>query len=374
MKQLILLLFYVIRSLAVQAQDPTYPPPPPAPKNIVAAEYFLDVDPGFGAGTPITLIPDTEISNIPVTVNTGGLNRGRHFLFIRTKDQSGVWSQTLISEFSTEPLVVIPDTVQFSDAFVGDAIGVEVMVRNYSSSAYSITGLDVASPFSTDATFPITVNAGESQAIYLEFAPTTTGTFIDSVKIYTTAGEIGTVVFGEAMSVVPVTLINLSASALGTEVRLVWSTTNEADLSHFDVERSADGQSFVSVATVAALNRSGNNHYGYTDRALSDGVYFYRVRPVDRDGKFTYSAVRKILINSAQVFQVFPNPVADQATITGVQPGGKLQLITIDGKVMRIWNVYDEKTVLDMSGVRRGLYVLRYDHNGIHHEMKIMKQ
>lgn len=63
---------------------------PAAP--LVAAEYFFDTDPGTGNATAISIgSPQDSISVTPL-IDASSLPLGDHFMFIRVKDQSGVWS------------------------------------------------------------------------------------------------------------------------------------------------------------------------------------------------------------------------------------------------------------------------------------------
>jgi gliding motility-associated-like protein len=58
--------------------------------NIVAAEYFFDIDPGIGNGQAIT--PITAGSNVNFSVNIpANLSPGFHFLALRTKRADGIW-------------------------------------------------------------------------------------------------------------------------------------------------------------------------------------------------------------------------------------------------------------------------------------------
>lgn len=66
--------------------------PPPATPTIVQAEYFIDLDPGYGAGTNIPLTAGTPINNLTTSINISALALGTHQVFIRTKDANGVWS------------------------------------------------------------------------------------------------------------------------------------------------------------------------------------------------------------------------------------------------------------------------------------------
>lgn len=82
--------------------NPPYATVPPSAQNIIAAEYFIDTDPGFGGGTSIAITPGLELSNLPVTINTASLPAGTHRLFIRTLNTEGKWSLAALREFSAD--------------------------------------------------------------------------------------------------------------------------------------------------------------------------------------------------------------------------------------------------------------------------------
>jgi gliding motility-associated-like protein len=58
--------------------------------NLVAAEYFFDTDPGQGNGTSIPVSAGANV-NFTVSLPTGSLAPGFHFLAIRTKGADGKW-------------------------------------------------------------------------------------------------------------------------------------------------------------------------------------------------------------------------------------------------------------------------------------------
>ena len=84
------------------AQDPPYPAAQAAPQNIIAAEYYIDTDPGFGLGTAIPLTAGLDVALSNVSINTTGLATGVHSLYIRTKSAEGRWSQLSKSSFVIE--------------------------------------------------------------------------------------------------------------------------------------------------------------------------------------------------------------------------------------------------------------------------------
>ena len=80
--------------------------------NIVAMEYYIDADPGYGNGSSISLTAGTSI-NTTTTIATASLSSGYHVLHIRALDSDGVWGETESRSF-------------YIDAFSGSLIaGVE---------------------------------------------------------------------------------------------------------------------------------------------------------------------------------------------------------------------------------------------------------
>lgn len=66
-----------------------------AQSNITGAEYFIDTDPGFGKGTPITITtPAVNVANQSFSFSLATLSTGIHNLFIRTRNAAGKWSIT----------------------------------------------------------------------------------------------------------------------------------------------------------------------------------------------------------------------------------------------------------------------------------------
>ncbi len=63
-------------------------------KNVTAAEYFFDTDPGVGNATSFSISPQTPDITQNFVANTSSLTPGNHKLYIRTKDDQDKWSLT----------------------------------------------------------------------------------------------------------------------------------------------------------------------------------------------------------------------------------------------------------------------------------------
>lgn len=105
-----------------------------APPDIVAAEYFIDVDPGPGLGTAIPAFPAGTLPLLKVTVpasTVASLDAGLHWLTARFLDENGNWSVAFSRAFekvAEEPVSVsaLAAAEYFIDADPGPGQGVPV--------------------------------------------------------------------------------------------------------------------------------------------------------------------------------------------------------------------------------------------------------
>ncbi|MCX8019893.1 MAG: hypothetical protein N2747_05310 [Chitinophagaceae bacterium] len=90
----------------------------------------------------------------------------------------------------------------------------------------------------------------------------------------------------------PATGLQLSASLQNNDVHLNWKTLSEVDTKEFIVERSTDGIQFAAIASKPATGNSISPvNYSLVDANMQVPVYYYRIKLIDNDGKFSYSNV-----------------------------------------------------------------------------------
>ncbi len=68
--------------------------------DIQQVEFFIDSDPGYGAGTPVTLPSGGSDLTIDFTVALDGLEDGDHVLYIRSANGLNQWGQVYAEGFS----------------------------------------------------------------------------------------------------------------------------------------------------------------------------------------------------------------------------------------------------------------------------------
>lgn len=60
--------------------------------NITRVEYFIDADPGYGNGIPITIPTTNNIADHSFNINPAPLASGVHIVSLRARDAAGKWS------------------------------------------------------------------------------------------------------------------------------------------------------------------------------------------------------------------------------------------------------------------------------------------
>ena len=83
----------------------------PVQTQINKAEYFFDTDPGVGLGVDINTITPGFDLNEAIAIPSGGLAEGTHYLYIRTRDEDGVWSLYEVIELTITEALGVDDNL-----------------------------------------------------------------------------------------------------------------------------------------------------------------------------------------------------------------------------------------------------------------------
>ncbi len=152
----------------------------------------------------------------------------------------------------------------------------------------------------------------------------------------------------------PLEIVSFQGQLRNSTATLTWSTIAEVNTSKFVVERN-NNNSWSSIATVDAKGEK-NNTYQITDANLAIGKYQYRLKMMDKDGKFTYSSIVLLEVSSKNLFvlnQNYPNPVKGSTALSyQLSEKGKvsIELFTQDGrKVASIINAQQSAGTYNVS-------------------------
>jgi hypothetical protein len=164
----------------------------------------------------------------------------------------------------------------------------------------------------------------------------------------------------------PVTIQSFNAIQQSNDVLVKWQTSNEVNVNLYEVESSTDGQRFEKIGTVAANStNSANsaNDYAFVDkRVWASSVRYYRLKSIDNDGTFKYSAVVRLANKQQTVVAVYPNPVTNAFTIQ--LSDNKLlhtqaKLVDATGKTVKLITINTLMQTEEISNLPKGMYMLQ---------------
>jgi hypothetical protein len=186
----------------------------------------------------------------------------------------------------------------------------------------------------------------------------TTANFVELQNL----NNLGRITLADDGAGLPVEFMSFTVECRSNAVLVSWATASEQNSGYFDVQSSANGSSWTTIATVpAAGNSNSEKRYAYTDQ--NPQGKFYRVKEVDLDGSFQYSITGVADCGTGYAFRMWPNPVQDRLFIT----------IKADSRTSAVINVYNSKgqlvkkqnngllpgnnqLVVDMANLISGLY------------------
>ncbi len=157
----------------------------------------------------------------------------------------------------------------------------------------------------------------------------------------------------------PVEFASFSANVVKNQVELSWTTESETENYGFDVERSQDGVQFEKIDFIKGFGTTTvPQAYSYTDRVLSEGKYYYRLKQIDFDGRFCYSEILEVVLippEKCVLKQNYPNPFNNNTKIY-------FQIPSQEFATLKIYNLIGKqvKTLLQTT-IKAGYHGIVWD-------------
>ncbi len=179
-------------------------------------------------------------------------------------------------------------------------------------------------------------------------------------------------------SVLPINLISFSGVAGNKKNNIKWTSAQEQNFKEFALERSNDGKVFTTIATIPA--KGPNSNYSYADE-ISNPVYYYRLKMIDIDNEYKYSAIIKVSAESSKkaTAEIFPTVTQDQVSIRSNVASIIVRVSDASGKpvITHQFNNGTNTNQLSLSTLNAGIYfitIINKADNSLIHTQKIVKQ
>jgi Secretion system C-terminal sorting domain len=329
-------------------------PATPAVQNITQVEAYVgNSDPGFGNGTPITIptgVTDATVTN--TTLNFTAQPNGVQFVYLRSKDVNGRWSVTNyklfnVGNFGYPVTASVPPSIGNLEYYIDNdpGFGNGRPITFAASNNVQLNNINIVIP-GVIGTGTHTFHIRSKQNPWS----------IDNARTFTVGG------------VVPLTWSYITAILQNGQTLVSWGTEQEINTNKFEIERSLDGARFNKIGEqLAAGNSNTIKKYEHIDTRPVIGFNFYRVKQIDADGRFSYSAIVKVL-NTKNIKEAFiaPNPVIDMVNL--VEPEAifinSIEMYDSRGAVVLRKNINSQVQLysLPVSTLPKGNYVLKVNH------------
>ncbi|UZR96761.1 T9SS type A sorting domain-containing protein [Chondrinema litorale] len=173
----------------------------------------------------------------------------------------------------------------------------------------------------------------------------------------------------EQNELLPVQLISFNATVKNQKNALLsWQTASETNNKGFEIQRSGDGYNFESIGFVKGnQNTQTNTSYSFVDENLN-GLYYYRLKQIDKDNSIFYSRVVKVRIERQDELSViaFPNTLQDKLQLSVNNAVGtkiNISIINAEGKIamkkQHASDALNTKYTIDVASLQSGIYFVK---------------
>jgi Secretion system C-terminal sorting domain/SprB repeat len=157
---------------------------------------------------------------------------------------------------------------------------------------------------------------------------------------------------------VPLKLLSFISTFNNCANVLHWKTTEEKNVDYFEIQASNDAIHFNKINKVLSNNSTVINNYSFSTYNQEYNTFF-RLKIVDKDGKFIYSDIIQNTKNCNSIISVTPNPFTSFITISGLTGLNDIILYNDLGQIM-----YNQKSTLNFITIptttfSKGSYFLK---------------
>lgn len=195
----------------------------------------------------------------------------------------------------------------------------------------------------------------------------------DMLHIYNVQ-VVGTV----ANIILPLHFTAFTAKKQAGGIGLFVSTENEKNTDYLLVERLSEGGAFIAIGKMPAGPQAANT-YSFMDRQPNSSTNVYRIKQVDKDGRFSYSKLVSMDGERAPAVRIAPNPAKDllQVSLPIGMGNTTITIKTISGLIVQSARTFGNTNhvKMDISGLSKGIYLVAVSsESGTEFSQKLIKE
>lgn len=162
-------------------------------------------------------------------------------------------------------------------------------------------------------------------------------------------------------TVLPVKWLDFTAQRFGSEINLKWKTASEINNSHFEVEQSIDGETWLNIGKVKGFGNSNTvKNYIFMYNYLANNKVYFRLKQVDFNGAFEYS--KKLVVNAKTDLSDVVLWNSEQRKLIFEDMVDKPKNLTIfgmRGDVIKETKLNFDDVSFDLSFLQKGVYLIK---------------
>ncbi len=191
------------------------------------------------------------------------------------------------------------------------------LTKTFAAGEYLFTvGGDDGYRLSIDGGATWLVNQWNLQSYNTTLAPVTlNGTYNLVLEYFENGGDNRVSVSLQLLTILPVNLTTFTATPKNDGVELSWAVTAGSTPKLFEIERSSDAINFKTAVTAAA---SSSLFYTVSDKTVTPGTWYYRLKSTDVGGGFYYSNIVAVRVTTNAVSRqglFYPSVVTDNTVM-----------------------------------------------------------
>lgn len=103
------------------------------------------------------------------------------------------------------------------------------------------------------------------------------------------------------LATLPAHFVQFNAQFRNNANIVTFYTDNETDIDNYEIQRSSDGIHFSKIGTLAPSNQPGSNQYNFKDEQPIQGLNYYKIVIVNKNGSKQASPIMTVRLNQSKL-------------------------------------------------------------------------